>query len=300
LAALYRVTDSTPPENIHDAPVTIGALVELLRRWEMASRQFEGRRSWLVIQRDTDEDGPPEKKLPQPEPRRDADGTTPDRPLQRRRLGLTWFDRDTVSPILAEKIRDEVVAVFLTRGQGPSEPGDQFVELATEAGRVLLGLLPPGDYDHRPRPPAYWAGFMFKLLHPRGTVKDGDGFWLIDDPFAAGAAVLRRSMFGYWCDPENRAAIGPEHSNDELAQAPTSPSPLPRKGKNIDGRMRRRLEKNKETFEWTAETWAHALKCSASTVKGTPKWRELMRAREICKADRLARRRGDGRPSDDG
>jgi hypothetical protein len=187
LAELYGVTSSTPLGNIHRAPVTIDALIVLLSRWERATGQFEGRHSWLVIQRDIEKDGQPKKKLPQSEPRRGGSGMTPDGPMHRRRLGLTWFERETASPIRGEKVRDEVAAVFLTAGEGSPESANTFFELAAEGGRVLLGLLPPDDYDRRLRPPAYWAGFMFKLLQPRGAVKACDDFLLIDYPFAAAA-----------------------------------------------------------------------------------------------------------------
>jgi hypothetical protein len=301
VAELYRVTGSTPPENIHDAPVTVGDLVDQLRRWESAARQFEGRNSWLVIKQDIDEDGPPEKELPPLETRCGGGRTESDGPLHRCRLGLAWHLRETSSPIHSGWVRDEVVAVLLTRGEDSSVVSGVFMELANDSGRVLQALLPPSDRDRRLRPTAHWSGFLFELLRPRGGVRTCKGFLLIDRPFAAAAMVLRRSLFGQWSDVGDWTGTDPSRSDEEQGATSYNAKRPTTKGKNIDGKIRRKLNDDERAYGWSAAEWATFCKCSAGTVKGTPVWKNvIMKSRDLFKAARKVQQaKKRGRTNDD-
>jgi hypothetical protein len=61
------------------------------------------------------------------------------------------------------------------------------------------------------------------------------------------------------------------------------------KGKRIDERMAKKLLENPNSVWWTADHWASQLKCTKSTVHGTPTWEKIMTMRKAREAERATK-----------
>lgn len=68
---------------------------------------------------------------------------------------------------------------------------------------------------------------------------------------------------------------------------------------SANARMLDVLTRKPECRGWTISQWRRELKCAASTIQGTPTWRELQAARELLSVDHATtkRRRSKGRRS---
>jgi hypothetical protein len=69
------------------------------------------------------------------------------------------------------------------------------------------------------------------------------------------------------------------------------------KGKGINEKITRGLEKDADSYGWSAKKWADLLGCSVGTIFGCPAWKTIMTARALREAERMTRQ-GTYEPGD--
>lgn len=140
------------------------------------------------------------------------------------------------------------------------------------AGDGIHVVEPKGD------PPTSGRIVARYYLAPDGTPVE-EQFDANGDP--AGCIIDPPTMLPPGGPPE--AATGETADKSECA---------PKKGRaTVNARMLDMIQNNPDCRGWTARNWARCLKCSPSSVAGTPTWGALKMIREQLKAERAKDRR---------
>jgi hypothetical protein len=132
------------------------------------------------------------------------------------------------------------------------------------------------------RPPSYPAG-----------VSHGWGY----KAFLAGVTFLADDWLWPALQPLDFALLAAEAElefNSLAAPIETrSPAAAPKrkKGGTVNQRMLETMHHKHEAMNWSAQDWAHHLKCAKSTVVEAPAWRELQHIREKARSEAGERRR---------
>jgi hypothetical protein len=103
--------------------------------------------------------------------------------------------------------------------------------------------------------------------------------------------------FKQWRDCRRNTILHPADPAPVLTKVEKAAGVKHTKGKGIDARMLKVLLENFESHGWSATQWANHLGCASGTVKGTPTWKEKLKAtRAIQKAEAATRSAKSGAP----